>query len=185
MEWKEATELLNKEKQLLYKWTPPCEHVLTSGIIWPLDPEHFPVSTWLLLQTRPSHLECTEVEQESTFLPLYTPSDKQTGSHHSFSTSAIFCSQSSSLPRSNRPCFSFCDKSSTRIVVFSALSRTGKQGDNKKQETSSFLNPNYHCMIVSWLWLFCLTTESDSGFDHTPFRHTVVGGYHYHVTVSP
>lgn len=25
---------------------------------------------------------------------------------------------------------------------------------------------------------------SESGFDHTAFRHTVVGGYHYQVTVS-
>lgn len=35
MEYKETTERLNKEKQLLYKWTPPCEHALTSGFIWP------------------------------------------------------------------------------------------------------------------------------------------------------
>lgn len=103
---------------------------------------------------------------------------------HSVSASLIFCSPSSSLPRSDGSCFSFCDKSSAIVVGFSVLSRTGKQGDNKKQETSSFLSPNYHCMIVNWVWLFRLTTVSESGFDHTPFRQGVVGGYHYHVTVS-
>lgn len=128
--------------------------------------------------------ECTQEGQESTFLPLHTPSDKQKSWIHSVSASLIFCSPSSSLPRSDGSCFSFCDKSSAIVVGFSVLSRTGKQGDNKKQETSSFLSPNYHCMIVNWVWLFRLTTVSESGFDHTPFRQGVVGGYHYHVTVS-
>lgn len=60
----------------------------------------------------------------------------------------------------------------------------GNRVITKKQETSRFLSPNYHCMTVKWVWLFCLTAVSESGFDHTSFRHTVVGGYHYHVTVS-
>lgn len=50
---KEATEIFIKEKQLLYKWTPPREHVLTSGFIWPLGPGHFPVSSLPLLQIYP------------------------------------------------------------------------------------------------------------------------------------
>lgn len=51
---------------------------------------------------------------------------------HSFSTLVIFWSLSSPLPRSNVSGFSFCDKSSTVVVGFSALSSTGKQGDDKK-----------------------------------------------------
>lgn len=70
MAQKEASELL-KEKQLLYEWTPPCEHALTSGFIWPLGPEHYPVSLWLFLQTCPLNVQKRgKVHLFSSPLPL-------------------------------------------------------------------------------------------------------------------
>lgn len=110
-------------------------NILTSGFIWPLGPEHFPVSPWILLQTCPSLNVEKRGESPPFFLSKLPLTNKKLDPMiHSFSASVIFCSPSSSLPRSNGSCFSFCDKSSAIVVGFSALSSTGKKGDNTKNK---------------------------------------------------
>lgn len=144
---------MNKEKQLLYKWTPPCEHALTSGFIWPLGPKHFPASTWLLLQTCPSLNVYKRGKSPPFFLstlPLTKKGKKKKLDPmiHSFSFSVLH--QDVSHTKMD-PVFHSVINQVQSLWVSLHFPALGNRVITKKQETSRFLSPNYHCMTVKWV----------------------------------
>lgn len=168
---RDRQEKWNKKKRLNFeqgKTTTVQVDSTFANMLWHLDS----FGPWVRSTSLSLQKYRSRTKSPPFFLSILPLTNKKTGSHGSFILNISY--------------FLFSIKSSPTLkcIRFLILWTLGNWVITKKQETSSFLSPNYHCMIVNWVWLFWLTTVSECGSDHTPFRHAVMGGYHYHVTYS-